>query len=96
MPLVNLLFGSFLIQNLKAFKNIFMKLGISIIHRPMMWREDKSPMGHNAHLSQLLQVNKVIYSSFPISLSSFKTMASSFLRYLADKVKMLNFSNGHT
>ena len=32
-------------------------------------------MGHNTHLSQLLQVNPVIYLSFPISLSSFKTMA---------------------
>ena len=36
---------------------------------------NKRPMGHNPHLSQLLQVNQVIYSSFPISLSSFKAMA---------------------
>ena len=38
-----------------------------------------------------LEVNQVIYSSFPISLSGFK----QFSRYLAYKVKMPKFSKGY-
>ena len=51
--------------------------------------KNKRPMGHNAHL--LLQVNQVIYSSFPISLSSFKIMAYSFWDILLTRLKCWTF-----
>ena len=41
------------------------------------------------------KVNQIIYSSPPISLSSFKAIVLTFFRYLAYKVKMPKFSKGH-
>ena len=52
---------------------------------------------HNSikNLGIFWKVNQVIYSSSPISMSRLKTKINFFLRYLANKVKMPEVSEGH-